>query len=62
MKLNINKIIFMVLMGIAIGLSAILSALLLFSKYIFATYASLLMTYGLGIYFVKIRRKYSLYK
>ena len=62
MKLNINKIIFMILVGIAIGLSATLSALLLFSKYILPTYISLFITYGLGIYFVKIRRKYPLYK
>ncbi len=62
MKLNINKIIFMILIGIAIGLSATLSALLLFTTYKIATYISLFITYGLGIYFVKVRHKYPLYK
>lgn len=62
MKLNVNKIVFMILIGIAIALSATLSALLLFTNYKVATYISLGVTYGLGIYFVKIRNKYPLYK
>lgn len=60
MKLNINKIILMVLIGIAIGLGCFASSLSLLTDNNVLSYFLLGITYATGIYFVKIRNKYKL--
>lgn len=62
MKININKVIYIILGSIAIGLSSVLCALLLYTNYMFLQYISLFGTYFLGIYFVKTKNKYKLSK
>ena len=62
MKINVNFIIYIVLFGIAIALSCILSSLLLFTSYTALKYISLFFTFSLGIYLVKQFHKYKLYK
>ena len=62
MKININFVIYIVLFGIAIALSCILSSLLLFTSYTALKYISLFFTFLLGIYLVKQFHKYKLYK
>ncbi len=62
MKINVNFVIYIVLFGIAIALSCILSSLLLFTSYTALKYISLFFTFLLGIYLVKQFHKYKLYK
>lgn len=62
MKINVNFVIYIVLFGIAIALSCILSSLLLFTSYTSLKYISLFFTFLLGIYLVKQFHKYKLYK
>ena len=62
MKLNINKVIFMILIGIAIGLGCFASCISLLTDNILLNVSLLTLTYATGIYFVKIRNKYDLLK
>lgn len=62
MKININYIIYMVLCCVAIALSCVLSSLLLLTDYTVLKYISLFVTFLEGIYLVKVRHKYQLYK
>ncbi len=62
MKLNINKIILMILIGIAIGLGCFASCLSLLTDNTLLNVSLLMLTYFTGIYFVKIRNKYDLIK
>lgn len=62
MKINIRKVILMILTGIGIGLGCFASSLSLLTKNNFLSYFLLYITYLMGIYFVKIRNKYSLIK
>lgn len=62
MKVNINFVIYIILFGIAIAMSCILSSLLLFTSYTALKYISMFLTFILGIYLVKQFHKYKLYK
>lgn len=62
MKINWNKVCYLILGAVAIGLLCILSALLLFTQYKVLTYITLFGTYLFGIYFVKTQHKYKLMK
>lgn len=62
MKINWNKVCYLVLGSIAIALASILSALLLLTDYTVLTYISFFGTYLFGIYFMKTQRKYKLMK
>lgn len=61
MRLNYNKICYLVLHSIAIGLGIFLSCLLLFTDSTFLTYLSFFLTYGLGILLVKKIHQYPLF-
>ncbi len=61
MKLNINKCILMILIGVAIGLGCFASSLSLLTDNHALSYALLFITYLTGIFFVKIRNKYPLF-
>ncbi len=61
MKLNINKICFMILCSIAIGLTIVLACLSLLTDFVILKYASFTLAFVLGIYLVNVRRKYPLY-
>lgn len=60
MKINIKKVILMVLYSIAIALSAFASAVSLLTNNDFLKYALLTITYIAGVMFVRVRRKYPL--
>lgn len=60
MKINIKKVILMVLYSIAIALSAFASAVSLLTNNEFLKYALLTITYIIGVMFVRVRRKYPL--
>lgn len=60
MKINIKKVVLMILYGIAIGLGAFASSLALLTDYEILKYGLLFLTYLTGISFVRIRRKYPL--
>lgn len=62
MKINWNKVCYLILGSIATALLSILSALLLFTQYTFLTYITLFITYLFGIYFIKTQHKYKLMK
>jgi len=62
MKININKVILMVLIGIAIGLGCFASSISLLTSNTTLSVFLLSLTYASGIYFVKIRNKYDLIK
>lgn len=62
MKINTNYVIYMVLCCVAIGLSCVLSSLLLLTDYTALKYISLFVTFLEGMYLVKISHKYQLYK
>lgn len=62
MKINYNKICYLIFGSIAIALLCILSSLLLFTSYTFIKYLSFGCTYLFGIYFIHTKNKYSLYK
>lgn len=62
MKVNINFAIYIILCGIALSLCCVLSSLLLFTSYTIFKYLSLVITFVLGICFVKQFHKYELYK
>lgn len=61
-KININKIFFMILCSIGIGLGCFTSALMLVTKNILLEMLLLFCTYFLGVMVVKVRGKYSIYK
>ncbi len=61
MKLNYNKIIYLTLHSVAVGLLIILSCLLLFTNYVMYTYLSFFTTYALGILLIKKIHKYPLW-
>ena len=60
MKININKLILMILIGIAIGLGCFASSISLLTDNTRLSYFLLSLTYGTGIYFTKIRNKYNI--
>lgn len=62
MKINWNKVCFLVLGSIALAGCCIASSLLLFTRYTSLQYISLTFTYLFGIYLVKARHKYNLYQ
>lgn len=62
MKINWNKVCYLILGSIAIAGCCILSSLLLFTTYTVLQYVSLGFTYLFGIYFVKTTHKYKLVK
>lgn len=62
MKINYNKVCYLILGSIAIALLCILSSLLLLTDYTFLTYLSFGCTYLFGIYFIHTKNKYSLLK
>lgn len=62
MKINWNKMCYLILGSIALALLCILDSLLLFTHYKVLTYISLFSTYLFGIYFIKIQKKYKLIK
>ena len=62
MKINIRKVILMILIGIGIGLGSFASSVSLLTRNNFLSYFLLSITYLLGIYFVKVRNKYDLIK
>lgn len=61
-KININKVIFMIICSIGIALGCFASAISLLTKNIALQVTLLLCTYFLGIMLVRIRRKYNLFK
>lgn len=61
MKLNLNKVCFMILCSIAIGLTIVLGCLSLLTDYVILQYASFSLAFALGIYLVNVRRKYPLF-
>lgn len=60
MKININKVALMLLIGIAIGLGCFASSISLLANNTILSTFLLSLTYITGIYFVKIRNKYNL--
>lgn len=60
MKINVKKIVLMVLYAIGIGLGCFASAISLLTRNQFLEYFLLTLTYLTGIMLVKIRRKYPL--
>lgn len=62
MKINTNKIILMILIGIAIGIGCFASSISLLTDNTLLSITLLSLTYVTGIYFVKIRNKYPLLK
>lgn len=60
MKINVNKIILMSLIGVAIALECFASSLSLLTNNTILSVILLTITYMTGIYFVKIRNKYKL--
>ena len=61
MKINIKKVVLMILYGIAIGLGTFASSIALLTDYEVLKYFLLILTYLTGISFVRIRRKYPLF-
>lgn len=60
MKINIKKVILMVLYCIAIGLGAFASSISLLTNNKILEYTLLIITYLMGIMLVRVRRKYPL--
>lgn len=60
MKINVNKIILMSLIGVAIALECFASSISLLTNNTILSVVLLTITYMTGIYFVKIRNKYEL--
>jgi len=61
MKININKVVFMILIGVALALECIVSSFSLLSSNKLISVVLLFITYATGIYFVKVRNKYPLF-
>lgn len=61
MKLNYNKICYLILHSITLGLLIILSCLFLFTNFIIFTYFSFFITYAFGILLVKKIHQYPLW-
>ena len=62
MKINGNKVILIILIGVAIGLECFASSISLLTNNTMLSVTLLSLTYVTGIYFVKIRSKYELIK
>lgn len=60
MKINVKKIVLMVLIGFAIGLGCFAASLSLLTTNTALSVFLLSLTYATGIYFVKVRNKYNL--
>ena len=60
-KLNFNKVIFMILCCIGIGLGIVASVISLLTKNMPLQVMLLSLTYLLGIILVNVRRKYKLF-
>ena len=60
MKINIKKVILMILYSIASALSAFASVVSLLTNNDFLKYALLSLTFIIGIMLVRVRRKYPL--
>ena len=61
-KININKVIFMFICSVGIGLGCFASSISLLTKNILLQVMLLCSTYFLGIMIVKVRNKYNLFK
>lgn len=61
MKLNINKIIYLVLCSVGIALGCFASALALIANIEWMTYLLLFITYFMGTKLITIKNKYPLY-
>ena len=59
--LNLNKIVYMTLICIGIGLGIFASSISLLTSNNLLSYFLLFITYGLGIVLVNTRRKYPLF-
>jgi hypothetical protein len=62
MKLNINKLCFLILYAICIGLTIVLAGLLLITNYILLQYITVTFIYIEAIFIVKVVHKYPLYR
>lgn len=60
MKINVKKVVLMILSSIGIGLGCFASAISLLTRNQFLEYFLLTLTYLTGIMLVHIKRKYSL--
>lgn len=60
MKINIKKVVLMILYSIAISLGAFASSVALLTNNDLLKYSLLLITYFSGIMLVRVRRKYPL--
>ena len=60
MKINVKKVVLMILCSIGIGLGCFASAISLLTHNDFLKYFLLSLTYFTGIMLVRIRRKYPL--
>ncbi|MCI9433885.1 MAG: hypothetical protein HFI86_01235 [Bacilli bacterium] len=60
MKINVKKVILMVLYSIGVGLGCFASAVSLLTRNQFLEYFLLTLTYLTGIVLVRVRRKYPL--
>lgn len=60
MKINVKKIVLMVLIGFVIGLGCFAASLSLLTTNTALSVFLLSLTYATGIYFVKVRNKYNL--
>ncbi|MCI8778951.1 MAG: hypothetical protein HFI87_07370 [Bacilli bacterium] len=60
MKINVKKVILMILSSIGIGLGCFASAVSLLTRNQFLEYFLLTLTYLTGIVLVRVRRKYPL--
>lgn len=60
MKINIKKVVLMILYSIAISLGAFSSSVALLTNNDLLKYSLLLITYFSGIMLVRVRRKYPL--
>lgn len=60
MKINVKKVILMILLSIGIGLGCFASAVSLLTRNQFLEYFLLTLTYLMGIILISIRRKYPL--
>ena len=62
MKLNFNKIIFILLLSLGISLGCFASAISLLTSYELLKYLLLFLTYFQGIILVRTVRKYNIFK
>jgi hypothetical protein len=61
MKLNLNKICFLILCGICIGLTIVLASLLFITDYVLLQYITVTFIYLETIFVIKMVHKYPFY-